>query len=81
LGGKLSSLFSEQYRIGKDYYKIRLSDSGWFCCCTRKSRKEIPNFREKWINLKASQGLLQQRMDLQNYIHDGLDLFAMKQLI
>lgn len=52
------------------------------CCCgIKEAKRSIPHYHEKVENLCAADVIYYERIDLQNYLHDSMDLYAIRQLM
>jgi len=73
------SLFPDQYNFKKHYCRLFW---GSFCCLNwGKGKDNISNYPQKYENLRAANVVFSERMDLQNYLHDSMDLYAIRQLM
>lgn len=52
-----------------------------FFCCRECCMKRTPNSIEKFINLKASEALIRQKLDLNNFIQDSLEFNCIRHII
>lgn len=79
LGGSLLAQHSEQYNVNNDYFKVKFQHS--FCCCKERVLRNVEKSTEKYITIKASEALIQQKLQLNNYLQDTLDLDCMRNMM
>jgi hypothetical protein len=49
------------------------------CCCCRFGKNEL--LVKKFVNLKASKLLIDEKLNLKNFLHDTMDFHAVRQLM
>lgn len=73
-----SGLYPEEFNLKKDFCKISYKH----CCrCFYKKQAQDPMFTKKMLNMRTCELIIDEKMNLQNYIHDSMDFHAIRQLI
>lgn len=70
--------YPDEYKIGKRFCSLYWRKC--FCCCYSKYDND-KDFQKRKINYKACSLVFNDKMDLQNFVHDGMDFYAMRQLM
>jgi len=70
------SLYPEQYHLKKDFCCKNYTG---LCCCYK--RKDKAKHDQKCRNLKACKMIIQEKLDLGNFLHDAMDFHAVRQLM
>lgn len=76
------AVYPREYHLEDKFCKIRYHRSIFRCCLSKVTNENEKKLLEsKYINMKACDLLISEKMALNNYIHDSIDLFAIKQLM
>lgn len=76
------AIYPKDYHLSNDFFNIKYNRKGSSICCKKNSQVTDKQLMDnRYINLRSCELLIQEKMALNNYIHDSIDLYAIKQLM
>jgi hypothetical protein len=72
-------LYPQEYHLSKSFCKLYTRMRFCKCCCCRFAKDGL--LVKKFVNLKASKLLIDEKLNLKNFLHDAMDFHAIRQLM
>lgn len=73
-----AKLYPQEFHLKKNFCAITYQH---LCCCFLGKLRRDPMFEKRTLNMRTCELIIEEKMNLQNYIHDSMDFHAMRQLM